>query len=61
MPMGYNWELYVFMKLLRVVQRHLREKGISILIYLDDMLVFHRSREGALADTLKVRQLILDL
>jgi hypothetical protein len=40
----------VFTKLLKPVVAYLRERGIRLIIYLDDMLILNTSRDGLLAD-----------
>jgi hypothetical protein len=40
----------VFTKLMKVVVASLRKKGIRLVIYLDDLLFFSKTREGALSD-----------
>ena len=40
----------VFTKLLKPVVAYLRERGIRIIIYLDEMLILNTSRDGILAD-----------
>ena len=40
----------VFMKLMKIVVASLRKRGIRLVIYLNDLLIFSSTREGALSD-----------
>lgn len=50
LPFGISTAPYVFTKLLKPLIKYLRQQGIIIVIYLDDILVIGKSYEGCLKD-----------
>ena len=44
LPMGLMSSPRVFTELTRVLMRHLRKKGMVVIIYLDDILVLSKSK-----------------
>jgi hypothetical protein len=51
----------IFTKILKVVMGFLRKQGMRLRIYLDDILILNRSREGAAKDFKQVVDLLLQL
>lgn len=45
LPFGLSTSPYVFTKLMKPVVNHLRQRGIISMIYLDDILFIHESKE----------------
>ncbi|WP_297403118.1 reverse transcriptase domain-containing protein [Hydrogenophaga sp.] len=61
MPFGVSCAPRVFTKLMRDVIALLREQGIRLIIYLDDMLILAASREESLRHTHIALRLLYDL
>ena len=61
LPFGLNMSPYLFTKLLRPVVRTLRERGIRIVIYLDDIILFCESKELCTRHTKIVLQVLQSL
>nr|ACB38666.1 reverse transcriptase [Daphnia pulex] len=51
----------IFTKILKAVMGFLRKQGMRLIIYLDDILILNRSREGAAKDFKQVVDLLLQL
>ena len=51
LPMGLTSSPRVFMELTGVILKHLRKKGMIVIIYLDDLLILGGSRKRSERDT----------
>ena len=51
MAFGLSPAPRIFTKILKVVVAFLRKKGLRLIIYLDDLLLFHEAKEGLVAAT----------
>lgn len=58
LPFGLNRAPYTFTKLLKPIVSHLRERGVLLVIYLDDLLILGDSYEECSRNTLITRQLL---
>ena len=58
MPFGLNIAPRIFTKLCRPILRELRTKGVKVLVYLDDWLIWGESKEECLAATRIVVQVL---
>ena len=61
LPMGLTSSPRVFTELTRVLMRHLRRRGMVVIIYLDDILVLSRSKWQSRRDTGLVLSLLTRL
>ena len=61
LPMGLTLSPRVFTELTKVLMRHLRKKGMIVIIYLDDLLVLSNSRKLSERDTQGVLALLVTL
>lgn len=61
LPFGLSTAPFVFTKLLKPVMQALREQGISLLIFLDDIIVIGQSYEECLTFTKSVSDLLIKL
>lgn len=51
LPFGFSLSPLIFTKVMKVVVRYLRQKGIKLIIYLDDILLIHETLEQARSHT----------
>jgi hypothetical protein len=61
LPLGLTSAPQVFTRLMKQVMRHLHEQGITVIAYLDDLLIVAGSREEAQRHTEATRQLLESL
>ena len=57
LPFGLTSALQVFTKIMKPVVGKLRQMGICLIVYLDDILIMHHSREEILQITPLVCQI----
>ena len=55
LPMGLMSSPRVFTELTKVLMRHLRKRGMTVIIYLDDLLVLSKSKHQSWEDTVSVK------
>jgi len=60
LPFGLRTSPFIFTKLMRVLVKTLRRQGVVMVIYMDDLLVVGRSREGCVAHLSAVIHLLED-
>ena len=61
LPFGYSLAPRVFNKVFKPIISHLRLHGLTIIIFLDDILLVARSKQKCLDQPQFLRQLITDL
>ena len=61
LPFGLNVAPYIFMQVLAWPLHCLRDKGISLLAYLDDIVIWHRDRDTLLAQVQQVMVFLQDM
>jgi hypothetical protein len=61
LPFGLAESPYIFTKVVKVMVKYLREKGLRVFFYIDDFLVLNQSKEGLLKDRLLVEETLQKL